>query len=466
MTAIDNFIESIFESHLDNAQNLYLVKKTGHNLPRVVSPLTNFVFEYFLFNSLYSVDWPASMSKREIVDHPRDKVVDSAVSGSGAEQDNDAGFSEAKQQRAFLKFCRGKLNTLDANGISNAFLPLAGLGDLSDTWTDITPDKRISAWKGEQFFRKIKELGELAKEGEIVANKATFKSIETCCNFVYLVRNNIFHGAKSLGEIYEPKQAKRFAVYDLFVRCLNSLFFLAVGKKTHGSAICPLPIVHGDGSSAIDLTLQDVFQAIADNQLKPEDSFLHWKLFRSDNPSSSCNVGIKRALFYPSAGKDILFPIIVGLPYCTDFYFYEINPRVAPNLTKVSRILKKSIRKVDLGKSNCDSYEFEFASITRRIWVVRKDNTDFFEVDVPLAFYFHRGDSQGEGGADQLWDSELLERLVAKSHPETGLHILTDGKPGGLNKDTQSKLTQVGFQCGKQVKHYFSGVLFPLSNIS
>ena len=197
MTAIDNFIDSIFESHLDNAQNLYLVKRTGQNRSRVVSPLTNFVFEFFLFNSLYSVDWQASMSKREIVDHPRGKVEDSAGSGSGTELESDVGFSEAKQQRAFLKFCRDKFNTLDANGISNAFLPLAGLGDLSDTWTEIKPGIRISSSKGEQFFRKIKELGELAQKGEMTANKATFKSIETCCNFVYLVRNNIFHGAKS-----------------------------------------------------------------------------------------------------------------------------------------------------------------------------------------------------------------------------------------------------------------------------
>ena len=67
------------------------------------------------------------------------------------------------------------------------------------------------------------------------------------------------------------------------------------------------------------------------------------------------------------------------------------------------RVLKASAQKVDTGKSNCDCYKFEFASITRRIWIVRKDNTDFSGVDIPLAFYFQRGDSNG--GSEQLWET-------------------------------------------------------------
>src|SRR5437773_10408090 len=47
----------------------------------------------------------------------------------------------------------------------------------------------------------------------------------------YLVRNSIFHGSKALGKTYDEDQKRRFEVYDLFLMCITSLFFLVAGLK-------------------------------------------------------------------------------------------------------------------------------------------------------------------------------------------------------------------------------------------
>jgi len=41
-----------------------------------------------------------------------------------------------------------------------------------------------------------------------------FARIETCRLFVYQVRNNVFHGTKTLGKIWDTKQSRRIEVYN------------------------------------------------------------------------------------------------------------------------------------------------------------------------------------------------------------------------------------------------------------
>ena len=53
MNSIENFLDSLHHAHLDNARQLYVAKKIGSGQSeRDISPVTNFVFEFFLYNSL------------------------------------------------------------------------------------------------------------------------------------------------------------------------------------------------------------------------------------------------------------------------------------------------------------------------------------------------------------------------------------------------------------------------------
>lgn len=59
---------------------------------------------------------------------------------------------------------------------------------------------------------------------------------------------------------------------------------------------------------------------------------------------------------------------------------------------------------------------------------------EFLKSDAELCFYFHRGDSLGEGGSGQRWDSELLPKLINMIPVSQTCAILSDGEPGGLDR--------------------------------
>ncbi|GDY10747.1 hypothetical protein LBMAG52_42350 [Planctomycetia bacterium] len=444
MHTIENFVDSIHQAHLDNARQVYVAKTLGRRQSqRDVSPLTNFVFEFFLYNSLYAVDWERSYAEGQLVHHDREII------------------NEAKMQNTLETFCRQKCREGNSSILTEALLPLAGLNDLTGQWTQITTDDRIKAEDGVRFFAKIAELGQLAAGSELGPTRSTFELIASCRYFAYGVRNNIFHGSKSLGETYEENQARRIGVYDLFLRCLTSLFFLATGKREHGAALSPLPILQRCGTAQIEISLPKVYQLLTNEMLKPEDSILHWKLFRTEQAMPVLSATDRRGLFYPSAGKDFFFPLLVGLPFCTDFFFYE-KVRQSDGLSRLRRATKELVprslcREVDAPNGEC--LEFEFDSVTRRAWIVHEDNTAFLTKDIPLAFYFHRGDSPGEGGSDQRWDSDLLPQLLAKADREIGCRILTDGEPGGLLEEIASKCQKVSLPNSHRERDYFFGVI-------
>lgn len=111
-----------------------------------------------------------------------------------------------------------------------AFAPLSTIS-LEGNWTAVNPDPHITHEKGEEFFKNLKILQsqvqnianlEVSKLGKV------FAKIEICRLFVYQVRNNIFHGTKNLGEIWDDDQRKRIEIYHLFLNCLVSSFFLSV----------------------------------------------------------------------------------------------------------------------------------------------------------------------------------------------------------------------------------------------
>ena len=150
------------------------------------------------------------------------------------------------------------------------------------------------------------------------------------------------------------------------------------------------------------------------------------------------------ALFYPSAGLDLLTPIILGLPYCTEFHFYELCPemvirkdqRTKAFFSILSNIVGVKIKQSYWGDMKDEHLiQFHYDGIERIVRWVHKDNKDFLNKDVMLKFHFHRGDSHGEGGSGQFWDSELMPKLIEKVPKGVRGLFITDGNPGGLCQD-------------------------------
>lgn len=65
----EDFISVLHGVHCDNSKLQYYAERPGVGRFSIM-PLTPFVYEFFLFNSLYQVDWEKSSDATDLVYHP------------------------------------------------------------------------------------------------------------------------------------------------------------------------------------------------------------------------------------------------------------------------------------------------------------------------------------------------------------------------------------------------------------
>lgn len=441
--------------HCDNSKLQYYAERLGGGRISIM-PVTPFVYEFFLFNSLYQVDWKTTKRDGSLVFHSED----------------DCG--ESKKQKSLLSYLRDYSNNSPEN-LYRAFEPLLYI-EAEGAWTKVKADARITEDQGDRFFRYIGELKSLLSQcqtpSDMPSNKKTFDILKECTHFVYLVRNNIFHGSKTLGEVYEPSQKRRLEIYDLFLKGVTSLFFLASGKDVAACDFVPCPLYSPSFSTTNPIEIMDqqsILRATAKGMMKVGDSRLVAQ-FRKLVPSTVTRntLSDRSSLFYPSAGKDFITPILLGLPYCTQFYFFEIGHSRPPH--ELGAILRQ-IKGVRLSESSrwkdcedSDYLDFEYDSVPRRIHWVHADNVTIFEKGIELQFYFHRGDSWGEGGSGQKWDSVHIPDLVKLIPSGSSAIYVTDGVPGGFRSENSSETFALNLPFIERGRTYFCGRLSSLSN--
>ncbi len=199
-----NFVNLLARAHEDNTYAMHFARR--HDFEYSTMPVTAFVYEFFLYNSLYSVDWMRSIAAGQVINHTR-------------------GTEKTKQEK-FESFLAG-LAERNPQAL-RTFLPITQM-TLEGDWTAVNPDPNISLQDGEEFFKTLKALQQtlLALDSfNRTKVRYAFKTIAGCRAFVYKVRNNIFHGTKHLGEIWDGDQRKRIEVYHQFLNCLVSSFFM------------------------------------------------------------------------------------------------------------------------------------------------------------------------------------------------------------------------------------------------
>ena len=211
---VASLVAVLRQAHRDNEQLYYYATPDKNRPGRSIMPVTPFAFEFFIYNSLYQVDWSASLQAGRVVNHPED-------------------FTEIKQQSKLEKFLKPHIRE-EPTRLYEAFLPIRD-ATLEGDWTAVVPDSRISAKEGEYFFDRLRSLQTIlhntSQPEQLQVNNSLFDLIGECRRYVYLVRNNIFHGSKTLGETYEPKQRRRIEIYLTFLRCITGLFFSVCGKR-------------------------------------------------------------------------------------------------------------------------------------------------------------------------------------------------------------------------------------------
>jgi len=449
--SVNGLIDILYQVHIENANQQYIAKLIGRPSTSVM-PISSFVFEFFIFNSLYQVDWKTSFDRAELIYHSDE-------------------YTEGQQQKAFLAFLKEKIGQ-DPTRLYYALLPLSFMPDISGDWTTVTPDARISIEYGKRFFKYVNELQRLvltnSNPSEIPTSNRVFDPISECIRFIYNVRNNIFHGSKTILEANEEKQRKRIEVYDILLKCITSAFFLCVDKEPVASNFVQIPVPNRILPTGPDILLDTnaIWNALTSGNIKQEDARLLSEFTKYYPPPASYPPE-KSALFYPSAGIDFITPIILGLPYCRDFYFFEHNLHLCNSVPRINHPLRQ-IGCYFIGnewnKLNDEHViEFDFNGIRRTVHWVHKDNLTFLESDTNISFYFHRGDSEGEGGSGQRWDSVLLEKLKSKIAPGHNCLYITDGIPGGLIADFVKKSKMLRFHAlrgqHKQIRIYYCGIL-------
>jgi hypothetical protein len=146
----------------------------------------------------------------------------------------------------------------------------------------------------------------------------------------------------------------------------------------------------------------------------------------------------------------------MGLPFCTQFYFYDTH--ISDRAKSFKDTLRKFFRCLpDSTRQAVNVIKFEFSGLRRTVHFLKEDNLNFLQQDVDLAFYFHRGDSQGEGGSGQNWDSELMADLLQKVAKSGVCQVLTDGQPGGLRSDILSEMQTFTSPISHRRRKYFFG---------
>lgn len=207
-TQVLQFISMLSEVHDDGIELHHFAREIRNNKVRSTMPTTAFIYQFFIYNSLYSIDWQSTHAQTKFVLH-------------------HGNHHEGYKQHQFELFLRAQAERWPLV-IQSAFSSLQTI-PLDEAWINIIPDPYISKEEGKNFFNRLNQLYELIQgsEAEVTSNLGSiFSKIQTCRLFVNKVRNNIFHGTKSLGQIWDEDQQKRIEVYLQFLRCLVSCFFL------------------------------------------------------------------------------------------------------------------------------------------------------------------------------------------------------------------------------------------------
>ena len=176
---------------------------------------SRFIYTFFTFNTLYTIDWKVSLVKGKIVcyddeDYPR--------------KSEDEKFSDANRYHRYIDFCfRDKAFV---KIYSEFFFDFIGQTyskeEITKSLEKITIDVSTSgAIKTQDFIDRFRDAW-----NEILTSK-TLKE-EFCrriVTFIYKIRCNIFHGAKTLKELHNPLQKKRIDIYAVFMIAINQMVF-------------------------------------------------------------------------------------------------------------------------------------------------------------------------------------------------------------------------------------------------
>jgi hypothetical protein len=212
----NNFIEEIEDLYRLH----YITKNHDHMIElrkgkwRLFEP-SKFIYAYFAFNSFYNFEWSESLVKKELIAFPEKITLE------GIEKN----ATEGHKYKSMIDFIFSHATDSDKDEFFNIICGQKKNEKIIQSISQITLDNRIKESERDNFK---KEFEKLITERDIKVGKLK----KDIVRFVYLVRNNIFHGTKNTIKMSENCQRERLEIYTNILVALNQLLFNILERKT------------------------------------------------------------------------------------------------------------------------------------------------------------------------------------------------------------------------------------------
>lgn len=213
---------------------------------------TKFIYSYFTFNLIYNIDWEKSFNTNDLMDYKADKFL-SALSDfleKYPQQENDKikTYVESMEPREgtkrnnYIKFIdtnlsRDKIIQLMTKNFEGYQFSSSQDDDMKKTRARITPDLQSAIFKLEGGSRiKSSHIDVFNKNlDKICSGEFKYGVLRDLGFFVSQVRNNIFHGSKSITDMTREDQILRLKLYTAIINGFNDGLFEIIEKKRKSS---------------------------------------------------------------------------------------------------------------------------------------------------------------------------------------------------------------------------------------
>jgi|GEM_PF-547544 len=411
---------------------------------------SKFVYAFFAFNSFYSIDWEMSVRRERVCSWEY-------------RRDSNENLKEMDKIDKLISFIYNSIlysKTDDLNAghdrwvsqkVSAKMASYIGIESekIFEILENINLDSRI---KSETKSRFIFSLNQILKNEVIDENIKD--SLSNVLKFVFLVRNNIFHGSKTVIEMMNKNQSARLNIYTHIIIALNDLLFESIETRFKWNR----KQVDEDFDGNIRKIEKRAFQSFKDPLSKYGEI---------DIPE-----GI---LFYPCCGNDTLKPLKLFIDRIGEYHFvdnllvpqlpilecdvegYQETSTLSSSVLSSRELISKhvvysavsyppdnyvipysNISNLKIKDIKCAGLKSSVSSFLKDEWFLRnnmkkinlfrhlQDGLAVFSTLDNVSVFYLVGDSEGEGGSGQRWFQKNVFDIILDKLIDGGL-IVTDG---------------------------------------
>lgn len=210
-------LNTLYSLHNACVKLEHAARESKHPSPEwELFPPSRFIYAYFTFNSIYSLNWEKSLKEKRATKWYRGELY------------------ESEQFEKLVNFYYSTLNAKTARILQKSLqenLLFLGIQDAEEQLKKISAKNETKKTKHlrENFPSNFKAL--IQQPVSLDGHKDILFGV---LSFIYAVRNNIFHGSKSKIQMDNAEQQIRLSIYTAILIATNSLLFEAVETTSIG----------------------------------------------------------------------------------------------------------------------------------------------------------------------------------------------------------------------------------------